>query len=104
MAFEGPHPDPGGVLRARPAARAGRSELLGRRGKNHSSNARPPAWGTHLERDHYDIVWAAYNDRTTLINAVRRQGIQNTTSSPSKRSSCPSWHERSISRHSLSSS
>ena len=72
MAFEGPHPDPGGVLRARPAARAGRSELLGRRGKSHGSNARPPAWGTHLERDHYDIVWAAYNDRTTLINAVRR--------------------------------
>ena len=33
-----------------------------------------------------------------------RRVIQNATSSSSKRSSCPSWHERSISRHSLSAS
>ena len=33
-----------------------------------------------------------------------RRGIQNATSSPSKRSSCPSWHERSVWRGSLSSS
>lgn len=24
----------------------------------------------HLERDHYDVLWAAYNDRETLIEAV----------------------------------
>ena len=33
-----------------------------------------------------------------------RRGIQNATSSPSKRPSCPSWHERSVWRGSLSSS